>query len=93
MPTLYVEKVPEQLYEALRSRARANRRSIAAETLSLLEASVPTSAELKRRTALLKQAEKIRKSQPKDGSGSSAEVMLREDRERWPATPLRPTFR
>lgn len=82
MPTLYVEKVPEQLYEALRARARANRRSIAAETLSLLEASVPTSAELKRRTALLKQAEKIRKSQPKGGSGSSAEAMLREDRER-----------
>ena len=82
MPTLYVENVPEQLYEALRAKARANRRSIAAETLSLLESWVPTSAELERRAILLKQAEEIRRSQPKGVPGPSAEAMLREDRER-----------
>ena len=31
MPTLYVENVPKELYEALRKRARNQRRSIAAE--------------------------------------------------------------
>ena len=82
MPTLYVENVPEQLYEALRSRAQNNRRSIAAETISLLEASVPTGAELKRRAALLKQAVKIARSQPRGVPGPSAEAMLRGDRAR-----------
>jgi plasmid stability protein len=36
MPTLYVENVPNDLYEALRDRARRHRRSIAAEVVSLL---------------------------------------------------------
>ena len=37
MATLYVENVPDELYEALRKRARRNRKSIAAEVLELLE--------------------------------------------------------
>ena len=37
MATLYVENVPDDLYEALRKRARGQRRSIAAEVLQLLE--------------------------------------------------------
>ncbi len=82
MPTLYVENVPEHLYEALRAKARANRRSIAAETLSLLETWVPTSSELERRATLLKRAEEIRGLQPQGVPGPSAEAMLREDRER-----------
>ena len=82
MATLYVENIPDVLYEALRARARSNRRSIAAETLLILEQAVPTAAELKRRMALFKEAERIRKSQPKGVPGPSAEAMLREDRER-----------
>ena len=42
MATLYVENVPDDLYEALRSRAKARRRSIAAEVLALLEENIPT---------------------------------------------------
>ncbi len=49
MPTLYVENVPEDLYEALRARARERRTSISAEVLSLLEKDVPTAKELARR--------------------------------------------
>ena len=49
MPTLYVENVPKDLYEALRARARKNRSSIAAEVIELLEQFVPTAAELRRR--------------------------------------------
>ncbi len=37
MATLYVENVPDELYEALRKCARNQRRSIAAEVLELLE--------------------------------------------------------
>ena len=49
MATLYVENIPDDLYEALRSRAKARRRSIAAEVLALLEENVPTARELKAR--------------------------------------------
>jgi len=37
MPTLYVENVPKDLYEALRARARKNRNSIAAEVIEMLK--------------------------------------------------------
>lgn len=42
MATLYIENVPDELYEALRARARQHRKSIAAEILSLLEGNIPT---------------------------------------------------
>jgi plasmid stability protein len=48
MPTLYVENVPEALYDALRQRARGNRKSISAEVQAILEDNVPTSQELAR---------------------------------------------
>jgi hypothetical protein len=49
MPTLYVENVPRDLYEALPKRAKSQRRSIAAEVIMLLEKNIPTERELKRR--------------------------------------------
>jgi plasmid stability protein len=81
MPTLYVENVPEDLYEALRERAREHRKSIAAEVLALLEETIPTPAELARRKAFLERARRLR-SKPSRGTGPfpSAEEMLREDR-------------
>ena len=83
MPTLYVENVPEDLYQALRDRARRHRKSIAAEVLALLEENVPTEDELKRRRELLELAERLRSQKPaQSGPFSSAEEMLREDRER-----------
>jgi plasmid stability protein len=82
MATLYVENVPEDLYEALRRRARENRKSIAAEVISLLERNIPTAAELQSRQRFLKQLERLRsKASPGPGPFPSTEEMQREDRE------------
>ena len=64
MPTLYVENVPPELYEALRLRASERRRSISAEVIALLEENVPTTKELASRSALLNQARRIRARRP-----------------------------
>ena len=82
MPTLYVDGVPEELYEALRQRARSSRRSIAAETISILEMTVPTPTELRRRRASFRRILEIRKLTAKGAPGPSAQELLREDRER-----------
>lgn len=83
MPTLYVENVPEDLYEALRARAAGNRKSITAEVLALLAESVPTPAELARRKKFLKDALKMRSIRPAlRGPFPTAEEMQREDRAR-----------
>lgn len=83
MATVHVDNVPDALYAALRTRARNNRRSIAAEVLSLLEANVPTATELKRRRAFVA---KIRRFQAATPTGRrpfpSAERMQRLDRQR-----------
>ena len=83
MPTLYVEKVPQELYEALRARAKQHRKSIAAEVLALLEENVPTADELARRKALLRRVRRIRaRRSPSSGPFPTSEEMLREDRGR-----------
>ena len=83
MATLYVERVPDELYEALRKRARSRRRSIAAEVLSMLEACLPTKQELRARAELFRRLERIRRRKPlSPGPFPSAEEMLREDRAR-----------
>jgi plasmid stability protein len=83
MPTLYVENVPEELYNALRARAQANRKSISAEVLRLLAENIPTAGELVRRKELLNRARRLR-SKPSAASGpfSTAEELQREDRNR-----------
>ena len=83
MATLYVENVPDDLYEALRSRAKARRRSIAAEVLSLLEENIPTARELRSRHEWVRKLARLRKQHAASGrSFPSAEEMIREDRER-----------
>ncbi|MBI1896881.1 MAG: DNA-binding protein [Acidobacteria bacterium] len=83
MATLYVENVPEELYEALRARARAHRNSIAAEVLKLLAENVPTPTELARRRELLNRARKLRSRRPSAaGPFLTSEELLREDRGR-----------
>jgi plasmid stability protein len=83
MPTLYVENVPKDLYEALRARARKNRSSIAAEVIELLEQFVPTSAELRRRMRAYEELRKVQASTPPGpGPFQSTEEMIREDRGR-----------
>jgi len=80
MATLYVEKVPEELYESLRARAQANRRSIAAETISLLESVLPSPQELRRRAAFYQRIQRL--TARKASAGPSTEEILREDRAR-----------
>jgi plasmid stability protein len=82
MATLYVENVPEELYESLRTRARSNRRSISAETLSLLEQVLPTANVVRRRAAFYQRIQKFRSRTTIGRPGPSAEELLREDRER-----------
>ncbi len=65
MPTLYVENVPEDLYEALRSRAQENRKSISAVVIALLAENVPNPSELARRKKLVSQIRKFQSSGPR----------------------------
>lgn len=83
MATLYVENVPDDLYEALRTRAKQNRKSIASEVVSLLEENVPTPAVLEKRREFYEYVKRLqRRKPPSPGPFPSAEEMIREDRER-----------
>jgi len=83
MATLYVENVPDELYQALRKRAKQNRKSIAGEVISLLEENVPTPQELKRRRQLFQRVLKLRSGKVvTSGPFPTTEEMQREDRER-----------
>jgi hypothetical protein len=83
MPALYVENVPQDLYQALRKRARENRKSIAAEVISLLERNVPTAKELQGRREFYKRMAELRAYQPESpGPFPTTEDMIREDRDR-----------
>jgi plasmid stability protein len=83
MPTLYVENVRDDLYEALRALAQSRRKSISAEVLELLEQNIPTAAELASRKALLNRARQIRsRRSAAPGPFPTAEEMQREDRDR-----------
>jgi len=83
MATLYVENVPDDVYKALRKRARRNSSSIAAEVIALLKQFVPTEAELQRRREFYDRLAELRSKPPlTPGPFPSAEEMIREDRER-----------
>jgi plasmid stability protein len=83
MATLYVENVPDELYEALRSQAKARRRSIAAEVVALLQENVLTAEALKSRNEWVRKITQLRKQEVASGrTYPSAEEMIREDRER-----------
>ena len=83
MPTLYVENVPADLYQALRARARTRRRSMAAEVIALLEQSVPTEKELRARRQMIRKLERLqRKGRAAVSGWTSTEEMIREDRGR-----------
>jgi antitoxin FitA len=84
MATLHVENFPNDLYEALRKRARIERRSISAEVITLLEQVVPTEAQLKKRRELFNRILKLHADHRSDGDQKfpSTEEMIREDRER-----------
>jgi hypothetical protein len=83
MPALYVENIPDDLYRALRKRARDNRKSIAAEVISLIERNIPTAKELQRRREFYERMSRLRsRHSGTGGSFPAAEEMIREDRDR-----------
>jgi plasmid stability protein len=81
MPTLYVENVPQELYDALKERAKRERRSLAAEVVRILEQNVPTAADLARREAVFREIDRVRASSSL-APGPSTDEMIREDRDR-----------
>ena len=83
MPTLYVENVPKDLYQALRKRARENRNSIAAEVISLLQRNIPTSHELRQRREFYARMAELRAAHPNASAPFlSTEELIRQDRNR-----------
>jgi plasmid stability protein len=83
MPALYVENIPDDLYRALRKRARENRKSIAAEVIALLERNIPTADELRRRREFYSRVSELQSHQPESSVPfPTAEEMIREDRNR-----------
>lgn len=83
MATLYVENFPDELYDALRGRAREHRNSIAAEVVALLEQNVPTAREIRARQAFLRKVQRLRTRRPRAaGPFPSSENLQREDRSR-----------
>ena len=82
MATLYAENIPDDRYEALRKRAKTNRRSVAAEILSLLEEHVPTERELKTWKEAVRRLDRLKFTSTSDDPMPSSLDMIREDRER-----------
>jgi plasmid stability protein len=82
MATLYVENIPDDLYQALREQAKRNRTSIAAEVTSLLKENVVTAKQRKDRQLWVKKLEKLHASIRGRGIDIHAEQLLREDRDR-----------
>jgi plasmid stability protein len=82
MAALYVENVPDELYEALRKRARAGHRSMGAEITSLLKQNIPTEKELRSRRGLVQKLSKLCSRGKSKKRFPTTEEMLRQDRAR-----------
>jgi plasmid stability protein len=82
MATLYVENVPDDLYEAVRRAAKQRRSSIAAEVISVLQANFPTQEQLQKRRELYEYAKRMHKRVSPRNKFPSTEEMIREDRDR-----------
>lgn len=81
MATLYIENVPDELYDAIRAKAKEKRKSIAAAVLVVLEQNFPTARELKARREFLRRVKRLQLvTPPGTGPFPSTEEMQREDR-------------
>jgi plasmid stability protein len=80
MSILHVRNVPEPLYRRLKERAEAQRRSLSAEVITLLEWAV---AEAERRPGATLRAIRTRQRfDPAAAGAPESTVLLREDRAR-----------
>ena len=64
MATLYVRNIPEELYRALRKRARQHHKTIAEQICTMLEESLPTASVLRKRKKIFRDLENLRFSVP-----------------------------
>ncbi len=81
MPTLQVRNLPEHIYRKIVERAKAKRRSIAQETVYLLEKSLETDSHRQEHTSIL--IDKMLANPPETGEQLPDPVqLLREDRDR-----------
>ncbi len=80
MSILHVRNVPDQLYARLKRRAQAQRRSLSAEVLTLLEWAVE---EAERNSEIaLASIRRRRTFEPAAAGAPESTMLLREDRER-----------
>ena len=82
MPILHVRNVPEDLYDRIRKRARANHRSITAETIALLQAGLSASPTQEESDDWFERAREFRERMRARGISFDATAAIREDRDR-----------
>lgn len=80
MPILHVRKVPEDLYRRLEERARAERRSLSAEVITLLDRALERSQ--RSPAAVLASIRRRRRFSPGSVGAADSTALLREDRQR-----------
>jgi len=79
MAILHVRNVPDDLYERLQKRAAAERRSLSAEIISILERQVPPHGPA---CEVLAEIDRLNERHPWPADLPDAVEMLREDRSR-----------
>lgn len=83
MPALYVQNIPDELYQSLKRRAKEKQSTIAAEVIEMLSSFMPSQEELDRRWAAHRRLFESQQQPPlTPGPFPTAEEMLREDRQR-----------
>ncbi|HZR99173.1 MAG TPA: Arc family DNA-binding protein [Chloroflexota bacterium] len=78
MAILHVRNVPDDLYERLKERAAAERRSISAEIIAILECQLPAKRSV---SEVLDEVDRINRLYPLPPNLPDATELLREDHE------------
>jgi plasmid stability protein len=81
MPSLQIRDLPDEVYEALSSRAKAGHRSLAQQAIVELRR-IPELTARERRLEILKDLKKRIETEPPRRLPRTPEEILREDRER-----------
>lgn len=80
MSILHVRNIPDELYERIRRRARAQRRSISAEVIVLLKRALTETEEAQ--SDVLADIRRRRFFRPAEAGAPDSTALLREDRAR-----------
>jgi plasmid stability protein len=80
MADLHLRDIPEELYERLRERARAENRSLSAEVITLLDSALQPPE--RPQAEILESINRRRFFRPADVGAPDSLSLLREDRER-----------